>query len=248
MAMTSAALRLLVVAFVAVTGVSGAATAGHAAPRVVQFAALDGVTLQGRLYGAGAFGVVLTHQLRSDASEWDSFAQTLAARGYRVLAMNVRGTCPGQGFGCSRGAFVAEEIWRDVGGASRYLRSHGVRSVALVGASMGGEASLLAAAQSGAGVVGVVSLSGSEGFAGPLDPREERRLVRRVRVPKLFVAGATDTTAAQAARNYQAIGVAPKRLVIVPSSAHGVRLLDDPAVGARVTRTAIDFLTDLRGG
>jgi pimeloyl-ACP methyl ester carboxylesterase len=93
-----------------------------------------------------------------------------------------------------------------------------------------------------------VSLSGSEGFAGPIDPREERRLVRRVKVPKLFVAGATDAIAAQAARNYQAIGLAPKRLVIVPSSAHGVRLLDDPAVGARVTRTAIDFLTNLRGG
>jgi pimeloyl-ACP methyl ester carboxylesterase len=244
--MTLVALRLLVVAFVAATGVAGAAAAGTAPPRVVHFAALDGVALEGRLYGSGAFGVVLAHEYRSDASQWDRFARRLAARGYRVLAVNVRGTCPGEGFGCSRGAFVPAEIWRDVGGASRYLRSHGVRSVALVGASMGGEAALLAAAQSGAGVVGVVSLSGSEAFAGPLNPREERGLVRRVKVPKLFVAGATDGAAARAARNYQAMALPPKRLVLVPSSAHGVRLLDDPAVGARVTRSVIAFVADLR--
>ena len=202
---------------------------------MVGFRALDGVALQGRLYGSGELGVVLTHQLGGDATQWDVFARRLAGRGYRALALNVRGICPARGFGCSRGTFSPEEFWRDVGGAVRFLRSHGASRVVLVGASMGGEASMVAAARAPTGVAGVVSLSGSEAFAGPLDPADERRLVRSIDVPKLFVAASGDRPAVDAARHYQALSRQPKRLVIVPSSAHGVALLEDRAVARRVS-------------
>jgi pimeloyl-ACP methyl ester carboxylesterase len=208
----------------------------------VRFEALDGTRLEGRTIGTGRVGIVLTHQLGSNASEWDAVARLLAKRGYRMLALNVRGTCPGQGWGCSAGTFAVEEIWQDVAGAARYLRARGVRSIVLMGGSMGGEASLVAAARAKAGIVGVVSLSGSSGFAGPIDPAEERALLRKVVVPKLFVAGSRDPATPQRSPAYQLQLLPPKKLLVVDSSAHGVSLLADDRAGSRVTATVLAFL------
>jgi pimeloyl-ACP methyl ester carboxylesterase len=209
--------------------------------KVVQFTALDGVRLEGVEYGTGRAGVVLTHQLGSDASEWAPLASMLAERGYRALALNVRGTCPRNGFGCSRGSFVPDDIWQDVAGGARFLLHRGARNVILVGGSMGGEASLVAAARFKSHVAGVVSLSGSEGFAGPIDPHETKAIVA-VGVPKLFIAGRADTAAAAAARDYDRLAKPPKQLLIVGSAAHGVSLLGDPRVGSQVTAALITFL------
>ena len=82
-----------------------------------------------------------------DQRSWFAFANRLADEGYLVLTYDFRGYCPGGEGGCSQGDLQVSAIWQDVLGAMDFVRSEGATSVALVGASMGGTASLVAAGQ-----------------------------------------------------------------------------------------------------
>ena len=115
----------------------------------VTFTTDDGIKLAGRLFGPddATAGVVLAHMLPADQSSWYDFAQRLGAMGYRALTFDFRGYCPGGDAGCSEGERAIAGIWQDVLAAKDFLVEEGVTRVALVGASMGGTASLVAAAQ-----------------------------------------------------------------------------------------------------
>jgi hypothetical protein len=87
----------------------------------VHFRATDGVLLDGRLFGDGKVGVVLTHMGRpgDTQADWSSVAQTLAGKGYAVLTYNRRGVCPGGAIGCSRGSHRYDLDWK--GSAKLFL-------------------------------------------------------------------------------------------------------------------------------
>ena len=57
-------------------------------------------------------------------------------------------------------------LWRDVQAAVRYLRSTGIPRVAVIGASMGGTAALVAAAQPTARIGAVATLSAPIAIGG----------------------------------------------------------------------------------
>ena len=137
--------------------------------REVSFTTQDGVELQGRLFGRGETGVVLSHMFPSDQSSWWEFAEVLADRGYMALTFNFRGY--GEGTGKSAGGKEIERIDQDVQAAMEFLTREGATRVYLMGASMGGTASLKVAA--GEDVAGVVSLSAPIEFKG-LSVREVR--------------------------------------------------------------------------
>ena len=103
--------------------------------------------------------MVLAHMRPADQRSWFDFADRLADQGYQVLTFDFRGTCPGGDGGCSEGEADISSMWQDVVGAVTYLRSRGADRVGLVGASMGGTASLVAAAQPGVDPRMVVTLS-----------------------------------------------------------------------------------------
>jgi pimeloyl-ACP methyl ester carboxylesterase len=63
----------------------------------VTFRTSDGLTLTGKLFGAGRVGVVLAHMFPADASSWYPTARTLARDGYLALAFNFRGYDGSQG-------------------------------------------------------------------------------------------------------------------------------------------------------
>ena len=63
----------------------------------VAFATQDGVTLCGRLYGAGQPSVVLSHMQPTDQESWAGFAETAAREGYTALTFNFRGYDPSGG-------------------------------------------------------------------------------------------------------------------------------------------------------
>ena len=190
--------------------------------RAVTFASRDGVTLQGRLFGAGTTAVVLSHMLPADQLSWFEFAERLADQGYLVLTYDFRGYCPGGVGGCSEGERDISAIWQDVLGASDLVRSRGATSVALVGASMGGTASLVAGAQEGAGVDVIVTLSAPIAIEGLVaDPP----VLQRVSANKLFIAGVGDASAAASAEELYATAPPPKRVEIVPADDHGTDLL-----------------------
>lgn len=191
--------------------------------RAVSFPSRDGVKLDGRLFGDGDTAVVLSHMRPADQRSWFDFAQRLANQGYLVLTYDFRGYCPGGDGGCSQGDQDIAQIWQDVVGAIDFVRSQGATDVALVGASMGGTASLVAAGQEGVDVRAVVTLSAPESIEGLV---ADAALLQREQTNKLFVAGAGDASAADSAQHLYEISPPPKRVEIVPADDHGTDLLN----------------------
>jgi pimeloyl-ACP methyl ester carboxylesterase len=216
----------------------GAGDTDASGSRAVSFESADGVALEGRVFGDGTTGVVLAHMRPADQRSWFGFARRLADQGYLVLTFDFRGYCPGGVGGCSSGELEISELWRDVAGAIDQVRSEGATDVALVGASMGGTASLVTAAERGADVDVVVTLSAPISIDGlSVDPV----LLQQVSANKLFLAGVGDAAAAADAEELYATSPPPKRVEIVPADDHGTDLLTGPQ-GEVVRRTIETYL------
>jgi dienelactone hydrolase len=192
--------------------------------RAVTFTTADGIELAGRLFGPddATAGVVLAHMLPADQSSWYDFAQRLGSMGYRALTFDFRGYCPGGDAGCSEGKRAIAGIWQDVLAAKDFLTTKGVTRVALVGASMGGTASLVAAAQVPTEVEAVITLSAPASIEGLTAGPD---VVQASGAAKLFMAGDGDTTAADAASAFYEESLQPKKLEILTTSDHGTDLL-----------------------
>jgi len=200
-----------------------------AAQSPVSFATADGITLRGRQWGSGHRAVVLSHMYGTDQSAWSALAPTLAGAGYRVLTYDFRGV------GRSGGRLVVGQVDRDVLAAIRYVRAQGARQVFLIGASMGGTASLVAAGQTR--VDGVVVMASGTQFAG-LNARPH---LAGLTVPKLFIVGSGDSPFIHSARFMYERTPHPKQLVVIPSAQHGTYLLQSKHRAA-IERAIVEFL------
>ena len=169
--------------------------------RAVSFESIDGVQLAGRMFGpeGASAGIVLLHMLPADQRSWFDFADQLGALGYRTLTFDFRGYCPGGDAGCSGGSKDISAIWQDVGGAVGFLRTEGVRRIGLVGASMGGTASLVYASESGVDIDAVVTLSAPDAIEGLTAGPD---VLQSVSSAKLFLAGNGDGNAAATAQAF----------------------------------------------
>lgn len=244
-------LRALALALALATAAVGCApsrqeerNADIAASTAVSFRSSDGVKLGGRLFGDGRVGVVLAHMFPADQTSWWAFARVLAAKGFTVLTFDFRGYCPGGAAGCSEGQRDVAAMWQDVVGAVDFMVARGLVRVMLVGASMGGTASLLAAAQPGVSIVAIVALSAPQSFEGlTADPT----VLGNVTAAKLFVAGNGDPTgAATAAQAMYDESPPPKQVEIVTSSDHGTDLLTGNQSG-RVQTLIMGYLEQHAG-
>lgn len=191
----------------------------------VTFRSAGGVELAGRLFGDPArarTGVVFAHMLPADQASWFAFADRIAEEGYLALTFDFRGYCPGGDAGCSEGEKDVSADAVDLTAAVAFVRTQGVETVAIVGASMGGTAALLVAADQGDRVAAVITLSAPQSIgdlvAGP-------DVLARISAATLFVAGTGDGAAAAAAQAFAEQARAPRRLEIVTSDDHGSDLL-----------------------
>jgi pimeloyl-ACP methyl ester carboxylesterase len=202
--------------------------------REIVFESTDGVRLAGRLFGPedAKAGVVLAHMYPADQRSWFPFAERLAERGYRVLTFDFRGYCPGGDGGCSEGDKDIPSIWRDVDGATALLMNGGVQRVALIGASMGGTASLIAASEDGEGIDAIVTLSAPISFEG-LEAGPD--VVQQVMGAKLFLAGHADAVAAESAQQLYDESILPKRVEILTTEDHGTDILTGNQAGIAST-------------
>ena len=200
-----------------------------------------GVELAGRLFGSedATAGVVLAHMLPADQSAWYRTADALSDLGYRVLTFDFRGFCPGGDAGCSEGDLDVDAAPTDLAAALTYLRSQGVTSAALVGASMGGTAALVVSADEGDGVGAVITLSAPQVIQG-LSAGPD--VLATITAAKLFIASTGDPTAAGAAQAFFDESLQPKRLEIVTSDDHGTDLLEGNQ-GSQVSRLIEGWLT-----
>jgi pimeloyl-ACP methyl ester carboxylesterase len=118
----------------------------------------EAVTLAGHVFGTGAVGVVLAHMRPADQTAWYPFALKLAATGkFTVLTFDFRG------FGDSGGEKDFDLLDADLAAAYQFVVDDlKIEQIFLVGASMGGTASLVVS--SGLQVAGVVSISSAAQF------------------------------------------------------------------------------------
>lgn len=114
-------------------------------PRDVSFRSTDGAALEGTIYGDGDCAVVLTPQINQERGSWEPQATRIADEGYTAFAIDVDG----------------DDYPGSVEGAIDYLRDEREsEGIVLVGASIGGEASVIANARAeGELVRGVVAIS-----------------------------------------------------------------------------------------
>ena len=212
--------------------------------RAVSFRSSDGIDLEGRLFGDGTSAVVLSHMRPADQTSWFAFASRLSDAGYLVLTYDFRGYCPGGGQGgCSAGERDVPAMWQDVLGAIDFVRGRGATRVSVVGASMGGTASLIAASRTDVDVRAVIALSAPTSIEGlVVDPA----VLSNVTAAKLFIAGLGDAPAARDAQALHAQSPPPKRVEIVPVDDHGTDLLTGPR-GEEVRRL-IELYLELYAG
>lgn len=212
----------------------------------VSFRASDGVRIAGRLFGDGPFGVVLGHSIDGDGTEWWNFAEVIADAGHAALAIDFRGYCPGGDAGCSEDGSTGE-AWRDLLAGATFLRERGVRDVVLIGASMGGTASVLAAANARPGVAGVITLSSPTACCGM---EVDRSIVEAVGAPMLFIAGRFDGEAPRSAHAFARWAGHSGETLILGTGEHGTDLLGlaTPLVERRTTESILAFLDALEGG
>jgi alpha-beta hydrolase superfamily lysophospholipase len=194
--------------------------APHTQATLVRFKAADGTGLDGVMLGNGKVGVVLAHEYDNDLCGAWPFANYLANRGFRVFSIDMR--CFGRS-ACPRGD-AAGRVVDDLAAAVAELRRRGVTRVALVGASMGGSAALIAATRVQPPVDAVISLSGEANLTSLLHiPLDARAASQQLIVPAMFVVANYDsyTSVDETRAMYQADKTADKRLLVLPSQFDG---------------------------
>ncbi len=145
------------------------ASAQNENPKPVRITTFDHFNLAGDYYpGAdGKPGIVLSHMLNRNRRDWKDFAKKLQSEGYHVLAIDLRGHGSTL-FNDKRikwrvlSKSVFAHVSNDPAVAANWLRKQNRVAkdrIALIGASVGANASLVAAAQKNAGVKTVVLLS-----------------------------------------------------------------------------------------
>ena len=213
---------LLLVTLVAACGDGGTPTAPQAAQgaSIESIRTEDGLRLDARLFRAEPAGgsrrlVILLHMYPADQSSWYGLARDLQADGgASALTLDFRG------YGASEGSKDVGKIDRDVRAAIAFARERGFESIALVGASMGGTAAIMVAAE--APVAGVIALSAPVSFSG----LEAEPAVQRLSVPLAVLAARGDRAARHSLETFsEQAGLDARHAVLYQGRAHGTDLL-----------------------
>jgi pimeloyl-ACP methyl ester carboxylesterase len=216
--------------------VAGADCPGMAAGvngRNVRFGVAGADNLAGIIGGTGSTGIVLSHMSDGNVCQWILSFNELIEKGYKVLAYDSHGS------GVSDSAEVGFE--QDVLAAAETLRADGATSIVLMGASLGGASSVVAATLISPPVTAVVAVSAPLAFGGV----SAQEAAPRLKVPVLYVAQADDRLFGDAARQLaEASTAAPDaRFLVTPGTVHGNGIID-PGGDEKLRAAVADFLTD----
>lgn len=211
----------------------------------VEFRSDDGVSLKGTIYMLEGKhdklpGVTLAHMNMNNRESWAGYAEKLAGEGYIVLTFDLRG------WGESGGESDVPSMHLDVIAAVNYLANFGKVDrdrIAAAGASMGGMASVIAAANSSL-IKAVATISSPPSWSdsepvkviGELSPR-----------PVLIIAGSNDPHLdLRAARMLFLAAQEPRQWVEIKSNKHGTDIFSTPQ-GVELERAlAIFFANNLK--
>jgi dienelactone hydrolase len=197
----------------------------------IEFTTADGVRIYGALVTSalsppGAPAVLLLHQYRQDSNQWGMFPERLAERGYRVLAVDLRGHGRSDPYSGTQLSDILNDpngAPRDVDAAIAYLTGDGqadASRIAILGTSIGANLAVAAAVR-GQGKTSIAfspRKPPSENLAG-----QTAQGMRSV----FYLAGELDSGGqAQDCETMFADTMSPKELMIYPgTSQHGISLL-----------------------
>ncbi|MDP3766615.1 MAG: dienelactone hydrolase family protein, partial [Dehalococcoidia bacterium] len=125
----------------------------------------------------------------------------------------------------------------DLSAVLRFARDQGRSEIFLIGASMGGTASLVVAAQED--VAGVVSISAPSEFEG----QDALAAVANIDEPKLFIAAEDDTAAMLSLDELAGAASDPKDEQTYTGNAHGTNLFQSEH-SAEIRQRVLDFLRE----
>jgi fermentation-respiration switch protein FrsA (DUF1100 family) len=170
--------------------------------------------------------VVLCHGANWDASGWAEIAPRFEKSKLPALALNFRGYDGSTGSTNRRSAAV------DVASAAAWLRAQGAAELALIGASMGGHAVLIASAE--VNPESVVAISAP---VRPIPAEEAKRIAGR----KLFLCADHDSLGAAASvRQAYADAREPKAVRFFPGREHS-RAMFKAAYGEEALDAILEF-------
>jgi pimeloyl-ACP methyl ester carboxylesterase len=196
----------------------------------------DGGGLAARLWTRHSERIaILLHGFAGDQHDWDDTIGPLQAdleTPISVLTFDFRGHGDSDGENHD-----LEGMADDVRAAVDFARSRGLTEIVLVGASMGGAAAIVAAAEDHS-IAGVIALS-APAELGELDAADA---MASMSAPVGLMASKDDPSAAQSLERLRAeAGERASLAIIYPGNAHGVAVVADDEARDRLAR-AIDGL------
>jgi len=204
------------------------------AQQTITFPTEDGGRICADLYGKSDQAVVLAHGGRFNKESWRDQGSRLVSARFEVLAIDFRG------FGCSSGPgqanFDNAPFANDVLAAVRYLKTHGVKTVSVVGGSFGGGAAGDASIKSVPGEIDRIV------FLGAAPNLSAEKLKSR----SLFIVARDDSNdegpRLPGIRAQYEKAPQPKELIVLDGSAHA-QFLFQTDQSDRVMREILRFLS-----
>jgi pimeloyl-ACP methyl ester carboxylesterase len=212
----------------AVVLVAALFASGIAHAAALALTAADGTAIKAVDYGKGTNGVILVHDKDRSGADWQLFAQKLAANGFHVVAVDLRG------HGASKPPdALTEADWpkmtQDVEAAVAWLHAKGATKLAVVGASFGANLAVNAAADDAA-VTNLVLLSPGLNLNGVTTSAAMEKYGKR---PVLFVASNDDAYAVRSVNALDAKATGQKKIALLDQAGAGVKMLNrDPGLEA----------------
>jgi alpha/beta superfamily hydrolase len=185
----------------------------------VTFMTEDNIELNGNIFGSGSKWVILSHMYPTDQTSWFEFAEMLIIEkeGYSVLTYDFRG------YGKSGGSKDVSKVDIDLAAALEYIKQYDPELIYLMGASMGGTASLVVASKTTETLDGIISFSSPDEFEGI----SAINVVGDIVPAKLFIASQGDEDATRSATEMYDQSMEPKQLEILDGDSHGTFIFEE---------------------
>ncbi|MCA9566797.1 MAG: alpha/beta fold hydrolase, partial [Myxococcales bacterium] len=165
--------------------------------------------------GSGKHGVVLVHPYHGSRAEWGDLPEVLDGQGANVVSIDLRG------HGDSKGEIDGPKMVEDVKAAVGYLRKKGVEKVTIIGAGLGANVALAAAAAD-AEVTDVVMITPRLDANGVKVSTSLKGFGRR---PLLLISGSDDSLSIKASEMI-ADRVDTARVEVLSAEGTGLKLIN----------------------
>lgn len=205
-------------------------------PREVTIETADGITLGGTLFGTGDTAIVFSHMFSTEQTSWQPFAEVAAEQGYLALTYDFRG------YGASGGDRNIPAIDGDVRAAYDFVKAQGAQRVILVGAEMGGIASIKVAATLQDELTALILLSSPQSFEGLESTQEE---LAALTMPSLWLSARTDMVTTEFEDMFDVAGGDKSMWIFEGSGVRGTFIFDTPLDGEDLTQRLLDFLAQV---